>query len=170
MAKIIFGIILMVSASVLMAQGMYKADLNGYNEVPTLSTTGSGQLAVKVSSDQRSLNVTLTFTKLEGVAQSVDLRLGMPGMTGGLLAWICGGLKPSCPTAAQGSATATITANDIQAVPGQGIAAADLASVILALENGAVYAHISTNKFQNGEIRGQLGRGNGGGNGRGRGN
>ena len=109
-----------------MAQGMFKADLNGCNEVPTLSTTGSGQLAVKVSSDQKSLNVTLTFTKLEGVAQSADLRLGMPGMTGGLLAWICGGCKPSCPTAAQGSATATIAADDIQTVPGQGIAADDL--------------------------------------------
>lgn len=147
---------LFTATAALMAQPTYRANLSGYSEIPTLATTASGQVTVKVSSDKKSLSITLTFSKLEGVAQSADLHLGMPGTTGGTLAWICGGLKPTCPTTAQGSVTATIAANDILAISGQGLAAADLTTVLEALQSGAVYAHVSTTKFPNGEIRGQL--------------
>lgn len=157
------------TAMSLAGQGQFKADLNGYDEVPSLSTTGAGQISVRVSEDQRSLTVMLTFTKLEGVAQSARLRFGTPGTSGGVLASICGSPKPSCPTLADGSVTATIAPNDVQAVPAQGIAAADLAALIRALQNGAVYADVSTSKYPNGEIRGQLARGLEPGNGRGRG-
>ena len=142
-----------------LGSGQFKGDLSGYNEVPAILTTGSGKVTVGVSSDQKSLSVTLSFTKLEGVAKSAGLYLGLPATTGGFIAPICGGTKPACPTTADGTATTTLTAADVAAILAQGLAAGDLASVIQASANGAVYVNIITDKFANGEIRGQLGRG-----------
>jgi hypothetical protein len=139
--------------------GQFKARLNGYNEVPSIVSPGSGQVTLSVSSDQKSLSVTLNFTQLAGVAQSAGLYLGLPATTGGLIAPICGGTKATCPTTAAGTVTVTLAAADIAAITAQGLAAGDLASVIQAIANGAVYVNVLTNKFPNSEIRGQLGRG-----------
>ncbi len=140
-------------------QGEFKANLNGYNEVPSILTTGTGQITMTVSSDQKTLNVTLNFSKLAGVAQSASLYLGLPGTTGGLIAPICGGTKPACPTAADGTVTTTIATGDVAAIAAQGLAAGDLASVIQAIANGAVYVNVLSDQFVTGEIRAQLGRG-----------
>jgi hypothetical protein len=59
----------------------------------------------------------------------------------------------------------TLAATDIAAIMAQGLTAGDIASVIQAIANGAVYVNVLTNKFPNGEIRGQLGRGFGVGQG-----
>jgi len=139
--------------------GAFKGTLSGFNEVPAVITTGSGQVTVTPSSDGKSLSVTLSFTKLAGVAQSAGLYLAAPGTTGGLIAPICGGTKPSCPGTADGTVTVTLVATDIAAISAQGLAAGDMAGAIEALTNGAVYANVLTNKFAGGEIRGQLGRG-----------
>ena len=139
--------------------GQFKADLTGYNEVPAVVTTASGQVTVAVSSDQTELNVTLNFSKLLGVAQSASLYLGSSATTGGVVATLCGGTTPACPTAADGMVTVTLSASDVLAVAAQGLAAGDPASVIQALANGALYVNVVTTKFPNGEIRGQLGRG-----------
>jgi hypothetical protein len=99
------------------------------------------------------------MTQLLGVAQSVSLYLGFPATSGGSVVPICGGAKPACPTTADGTVTITLSASDVLAVPEQGLAAGDIASVIQALENGAIYVNVVTTKFANGEIRGQFGRG-----------
>jgi hypothetical protein len=152
--------------------GQFKASLSGYQEIPTLSTASSGDVTVMLSADQKTLTVTLTFTKLEGVAQSAGLYFGAAATTGNIVAHICGAPKPACPATADGTVTTTIVAADVVAVTGQGIAAGDLAALIRAMENGVVYANVITSKYAFGEIRGQLDRGFGssaGGNqGRGR--
>ena len=139
--------------------GQFKSVLSGYNELPAVLTTGSGQLTIAVSSDQKSLNVTLNFSKLVGVAQSASFYLGLPGTAGGVVAPICGGTKPACPTAADGTVTISLSAADILAIPAQGLVAGDVATALQALANGAIYVNVTTDKFPNGEIRGQLGRG-----------
>ena len=151
--------------------GQFKADLAGLNEVPSVITTGSGQLTVAVSEDQKSLDVTLTFTDLVGIAQSAGLYLALPGNIGGSFAVICGAPKPGCPGTADGSVTVTLTSADVIAIPTQGLKAGDLASVLQAMGDGAVYVNIiTTPTFSGGEIRGQLRRGEGNGDGNGNGN
>jgi hypothetical protein len=141
------------------SEGQFKASLSGYNEVPSIASPGSGQVTLSVSSDQKSLSVTLNFAQLAGVAQSAGLYFGLPATMGGLIAPICGGTKATCPTTAAGTVTVTLAATDIAAIMAQGLTAGDIASVIHAIANGAVYVNVLTNKFANGEIRGQLGRG-----------
>lgn len=139
--------------------GQFKASLDGYQEIPTLSTASSGDVSVMLSADQKTLTVTLTFSKLEGVAQSAGLFFGAPATTGNMVARICGAPKPACPGAADGTVTTTIAASDVLADTAQGIAAGDLAGLIRAMENGAVYANIITSKYAFGEIRGEIARG-----------
>ena len=55
-------------------------------------------------------------------------------------------------------------------MPAQGLAAADMAALVNAIQNGAVYVNVITSTRANGEIRGQLSRGGGKGNGNGDGN
>lgn len=159
--------VLLTTATLALAKdpgkGQFKADLTGFNEVPTVLTTGSGQVTVAPSSDQTSLSVTLNFSKLIGVAQSAGFFLGTPATTGGAVAPICGGTKPACPTTADGTVTISLSANDVLAVSAQGLAAGDLAGAIQALASGAIYVNVITTKFSNGEIRGQVGRGLGNG-------
>jgi len=141
------------------AAGQLKASLNGASEVPLVLTTGSGQANASVSSDQKSISLTLKFSNLVGVAKSASLYLGLPLTVGGPVAPICGGTMPACPTTASGSVTATIQASDIAAIAAQGLAAGDLATVLTSLMHGELYVNVITDKFPNGEIRGQLGRG-----------
>ena len=140
-------------------KGEFKANLTGYSEIPAVVTSGTGQLTVTPSSDQKSLNITLNFANLVGVAQTASLYLGLPGTTGGVVAPICGGTQPACPTSASGTVTVTLAAADIVAIAAQGLAAGDIASVIQAMASGALYVNLATDKFATGEIRGQLGRG-----------
>src|SRR5262249_40977008 len=90
--------------------GQFKSELSGYAELPAVLTTGSGQVTIAVSSDQKSLNVTLKFSKLVGVAQTASFYLGLPGTAGGAVAQICGGMKPACPTTADGTVTISLAA------------------------------------------------------------
>lgn len=147
------------ASGVVWGQEQFKTELSGYDELPTLSATGSGDVTVEISKDGASLTVTLTFSRLEGVAQSARLYIGKAATNGGAVAPICGSPKPSCPTTADGKVTATISANDIIGSSAQGIAPSDIAGVVRALENGAVYVNIVSSKYVNGELRGQIARG-----------
>jgi hypothetical protein len=145
----------------------FKGTLSGYQEVPAISTTGTGKITVKVNSAPASLTYELTFSGLQGGgAGAAHLHIGQAGVSGAVVAFLCGGgTKGACP-AAGGTISGTIVASDILAVPAQGIAAGDLAAVVRAMRNGVIYANVHTATFGSGEIRGQLGsngKGNDGG-------
>lgn len=145
----------------------FKATLSGYQEVPAISTTGTGKLTVKVNTSPASLSYELTFSGLQGGnAGAAHLHIGQAGVSGSVVAFLCGGgSEGPCP-AAGGTVSGTILASEIVAVPAQGIAAQDLAAVVRAMRSGVIYANVHTATFGTGEIRGQLGsngKGNDGG-------
>lgn len=134
------------------------ARLGGYQEVPSISTTGRGTFTAKLKNGQ--IEYTLSYSNLEGTAQQAHIHLGQPGVNGAVVAFLCGGgSKPACP--ASGPVTGTIVAADIVAVPAQGIAAGEINEVIRAIRAGVTYANVHTSLFGGGEIRGQIGHGRG---------
>lgn len=145
----------------------FKATLSGYQEVPAISTTGAGKLTVKVNSAPASLTYELTFSGLQGgSAGAAHLHIGQAGVSGAVVAFLCGGGGQAACPAGGGTVSGTILPGQIVGVAAQGIAAGDLAAVVRAMRNGVIYANVHTATFGSGEIRGQLGsngKGNDGG-------
>lgn len=136
---------------------MMKADLDGFSEVPAVSSTGTGELLARIANDESSIEYTLSYQNLEGTTTSAaHIHLGQTDVNGGVIAFLCGGGgKPACPPTS-GSVSGTITAADVIGPAAQGIAAGELAEAITAMRQGVTYVNVHTNKHPGGEIRGQL--------------
>lgn len=136
---------------------MMKADLSGFEEVPAVSTTGTGELRARISDDGDSIDYTLSYENLEGTTTSAaHIHLGQRGVNGGVIAFLCGGGgKPACPPVS-GSVSGTITAADVIGPAGQGIAAGEFDEAIAAVRHGVTYVNVHTDKHPGGEIRGQI--------------
>ena len=144
----------------------FKANLGGYQEVPAISTTGTGKLTLSLNAAGTELAYTLTWSGLQGgSAGAAHIHFAQRGVSSGIVADLCGGTKPACQAGAAGSASGVIAAGNILALPAQGIAAGEFAEVLMAIRSGVTYANIHTGTFPSGEIRGQIGKGRGGDNG-----
>jgi hypothetical protein len=146
-----------------------KADLEGFEEVPVVSTAGSGELRIKVSPDGSSFEYKLTYEDMEAAVTQAHIHLGQKDVNGGIVIWLCGTTNipappgtpgppgtPTCPGATSGEVTGTVSAANVVAVTSQGIAAGDFAEVLRAIREGVAYANVHTVRSPGGEIRGQI--------------
>ena len=134
-----------------------KADLSGYQEVPPVSTKGSGDFRAQLNDAKTGLEFELNYEDLSNAPSApsaASIQFGQPGVNGGKLADLCGGAKPACP--ATGPVTGTLAAADILAIAGQGIAAGDFDAALRAIRSGNTYVNVKTANFVDGEIRGQI--------------
>jgi hypothetical protein len=135
-----------------------KAKLSGFGEVPSISTTGSGRLRLRVDSAGTTITYELSYLGLEGGAVTgAHLHFGQPGVNGEIIADLCGGTKPACPASPTVTPiTGSINNLNILGPSAQGIAAGEFAEVLRAIRAGAVYVNVHTALYPTGEIRGQL--------------
>ena len=137
-----------------------RALLTGYQEVPAVSSQGIGQFDAKLSDDKTKINFKLQWKKLEGGSiTTADLRFGQFSVTGGQVALLCGGTLPACGAPAAGSIEGSMDASNILGPKAQGIDPAEttvLEEVLKAIATGNTYVNIYTDKFSEGEIRGQV--------------
>jgi hypothetical protein len=139
--------------------GKGKARLDGWQEVPAISTTGEGSFRARVRSD--GIHYTLRYEDLEANALFAHIHFAQPDVNGGIIAFLCGGGgKPPCP-AREGTVEGVITMADIIGPASQGIAPGELREALRALRKGFVYANVHTTTFPGGEIRGQVDSKNG---------
>lgn len=135
----------------------HKARLSGFQEVPPISTTGSGWLKLRVNSSPDSISYELRYDNLTGVT-AAHIHFGQQHVNGGIIAFLCGGggTNPSC--VAGTTITGTILPANILAVtpPDQGIAAGEFTEAVRAIRNGSTYVNVHTSLFPNGELRGQI--------------
>ena len=141
----------------LAAEGI-SAQLNSYEETPsTLNSPGTGVFLGIIDNDETAINYQLFYTDLQGATVLfAHIHFGKPGESGGVVAFLCGGGgKPACPAA--GSLIAgTITADNVQALAGQNLAAGDMGAFVRAIRSGFTYVNVHTNVFPGGELRGQI--------------
>lgn len=137
-----------------------KARLDGYQETPALSTTGEGEFQAKINETETEIAFKLDYRDLEGPAAAAHIHLGRPGVTGGIIAFLCGGGdgKPACPVT-EGTVTGTIVAADVIGPELQGIAPGEIDALIAAMLAGATYVNVHTPKYPSGEIRGAVTKG-----------
>ena len=143
----------------------FTAFLNGFNEVPSVSTTAKGTTHVRLDPWNKVIRYTLHTGKLEGEIWQAHLHLGQKHTNGGVVAFLCGSVAqpleipdgtPECPPTTGGSVSGVIEADDILPVLEQGIDAGEIDEVATAIKAGSVYVNVHSERFPNGEIRGQL--------------
>jgi hypothetical protein len=135
-----------------------RAHLTGFQETPSLNSTGHGDLRATLTSTQ--ITFKLTYADLSGAPLVAHIHVGQRGVAGGVSVFFCGGGgQASCPSTTSGTVTGTIAAANVVGPTAQGFKAGDLASVVRAIEAGVAYANIHTPMFPAGEIRGQVGDG-----------
>jgi hypothetical protein len=146
---------LVAAAASLRADQTVKARLHGFNEVPAVSSTGSGEFSAKIRED--AVDWTLSYEDLEGTpTTAAHIHVGQKDVNGGVSVFFCGGpTTPAC-TPGSGSFSGTFTAADVVGPAGQGVAAGEFAELVAAIRAGKTYANVHTSKHPGGEIRGQV--------------
>lgn len=141
--------------------------LIGYQEVPSVSSTGSGEFNAKIVGDSK-IEYTLSYRDLEGSVAQAHIHFGQRSVNGGISVFLCTNLgNGSAGTQACPPSPATISGTIVPADVGagaaaQGIAAGEFAELLAAVRARKTYANVHTSKHPGGEIRAQLGKGNAG--------
>ena len=162
MKKIALAAILCASLPVLADGFRFRAVLTGFEEVPAVSSSASGELNLELAGDAQSINYTLNFSGLSSAVQQAHIHFAQASVNGPIIIWLCGTANlpgpagtPACP--ASGSVSGTITSSSILASPAaQQLAAGDMARVIRLLRASSGYANVHTTNSPGGEIRGQI--------------
>jgi hypothetical protein len=146
----------------------FATDLAGYEEVPAVSTDGSGEVDVEVARDGESLRFELRYRALESPVLQSHIHFGQKDVNGGIVVFFCSNLgngpagTPPCPQPAPGetaTVTGTRTAADMAGgATAQGIAPGEFDELVRALRAGVTYANVHSTDRPGGEIRGQFDR------------
>src|SRR4029453_4868923 len=138
--------------------------LTGYEESPSVSTTGSGAFTATIAPDGDVIRYPEKYSGLQGIVTQSHIHVGQLGVNGSVVIFLCQtatnpdptGLAPECPQ--EGTVSGTITAANViaGATASQQLVVGDLAAVIAAIRAGAAYANVHTTPSPGGEIRGQI--------------
>jgi hypothetical protein len=136
-----------------------KANLSGFQEVPAVSSFGSGTFTAVIDDDAQTITYELSFGGLNSTTLFAHIHLGQRGANGGVAAFLCGGGdKPPCPagTGATETVSGVIDAADVIGPAGQGIAAGEFDELVRAIRARVTYANVHSMTQPGGEIRGQI--------------
>ena len=168
-AGLAFGAHAIASDGSLDGPNHIQTTLEGFQENPSISTTGIGHLDLRIDDDSQTIEFELRYDDLEGVGTTpfvtngvvlaAHIHVGARGVNGGVSAFFCGGGgKPACPTPS-GTVTGMIIPSDIVGPAAQGINPGEptgFEELVGAIRAGFTYGNVHTTRWPGGEIRGQL--------------
>lgn len=142
--------------------GSGNVRLTGYEEVPALSTPGSGDFRAFLNRSGDAIRYRLRFDNLESPVTQAHIHFENRTNSGPIVAFLCSnvgtgptGTQP-CP-ADGGSIQGAIRAADVGAgAEAQGLAAGEFEEFVNAIDAGATYVNVHTTGHPVGEIRAQL--------------
>jgi hypothetical protein len=170
--SVLSSVITLAGAAMLTAAGAARAEtvhakLIGFNEVPSVSTTGTAHFKARIDEHAGSIFWELDYSDLQADATQAHIHFGQRHTNGGITVWLCGNppLVPPpntqiCP-AREGHLSGTIMAANVVA-PGapaslaQQLPAGGFEQLVRAIRAGATYANVHTTVSPGGEIRGQI--------------
>jgi CHRD domain len=139
-----------------------RAHLNGFQEVPTLSSSGVARFDARISRDEREVRWRLSYARTESDVTQAHIHFSAPALNGPIVVFLCTNLgngpagTQMCP-AAPATISGTFTSVDVLAnAATQGLEGGNLAELIAALRAGATYANVHTSERPGGEMRGQI--------------
>ena len=151
-------------ASVASADDKVRASLSGFQEVPVVSTGGSGTFNAVISPKGDAIDYEITYEGIQGTVTQSHMHVGQRSVNGGIVLWICG-TTPGTPgpagtavcTSPNGHFAGTWRPENVQTlVNGQQISTGELNEVITAIRAGKAYVNVHSNLSPGGEIRGQV--------------
>ena len=145
----------------------FKVPLQGFQEVPVVLTSGSGELRLTINEAAGTIAYELGYGGLEGNVTQAHIHIGQANVAGGISLWLCQttaspapaavtATTPTCPGPNSGNVTGNLTAASVIGPAGQGVVAGQLGDVITAIRAGKAYGNVHTTVVPSGEIRGQL--------------
>jgi len=154
------GVLLAIITAPVFAQTTLNAQLEGFQEVPAVSSGATGSFRGRLEAGRISYK--LTFRDLEGDVTEAHIHFGQTGVNGGIAVFLCDtaaspdstGLAPQCPD--RGSVTGSITRDNVIGPRGQGIGDEEFAALARAIRNNVTYVNVHSTRFPEGEIRGQI--------------
>ena len=141
----------------------FDIELEGFQEVPAVSTTGEGSFSLP----QAPPFIFELNYDLEGEITQAHIHLGQHGMNGGVMIWLCANplfivnpppATPEC-FGSNGFISKRLTLFDIIGPEDQGIGPGDLnkgAKTLEAMLAGVAYVNVHSTRFPGGEVRGQF--------------
>ena len=150
------------------AEDTVTTQLVGYQETPqTINSAASGEFKATIHDDGTAIDYEVTYRNLSSPPTQSHIHFGRPGLTGGVVLFLCTNLTPpagvptppACP-APPATVTGTLTAANVIPLAAQGIdaGAAGFAEMLKAIRSDAAYTNVHTTLHPSGEIRGRLGR------------
>ena len=137
-----------------------SATLEGYQEVPSISSTGTANFTADVAKDGQSVAWQMTYSGMEGNVLQSHIHFGQRSVNGGISVFLCtnlgngpAGTQP-CPQ--QGTIGGSFGPADVIGPSAQGIAAGQWDELLKAIDAGKAYANIHSSIWPGGEIRAQL--------------
>ena len=146
----IFMLVLTASLGMAAAHGDFKAKLSGKEVVPAVETKAMGEADFKLSKDGKELTYVLKLMDIENVS-AAHIHTAVMGKNGGPVAGLFAGPKKEGMFSGE-IAKGTITEKDLIG-PLAGKTVGDLVKMI---KEGAAYVNVHTDKYPDGEIRGQI--------------
>jgi hypothetical protein len=155
----------MAVASLAVAQdpgGTVIGRLRGFEEVPSISSSGGGRFEATINEDGTAMTWTLSYFNLEAPITQSHIHFAQRGVNGGIVLFLCSNLgngpagTQACPDS-PGIISGTLTAqNVVNGAAAQGIVPPEFYSILRAIRAGNAYVNIHSTTFPGGEIRAQL--------------
>ena len=136
----------------------FEARLNGFQETPSVSSTGFGNFEAELVEPMK-LHFVFHYEGLEGGnSLFAHVHFGQRGVAGGVSYFLCGppaNAPVTCPNG-EGDIEGDITPANVVGPNGQGIEIGSFGEILSAMRAGHSYANIHTTRWGGGEIRGQI--------------
>lgn len=144
-----------------------RSRLGGFQEVPVVSTTGSGDLKGRIDRATSEIDYEFSYEDLQGTVTQAHIHLGQRGVNGGIMVWLCqsatnpapaavAATTPQCSSPAFASSGRITAASIVGPGGAQQLGTGELAELVAALRAGVAYVNVHTNLSPGGEIRGQV--------------
>jgi CHRD domain len=156
----VMGLLGVVAAAVAGDGREVRERLIGYQEVPSISSTGVGDFRAHVRSNE--IRYSLSYRDIEGDVTQSHIHIGQEGVSGGISVFLCTNLAngpagtQACPGPHDGSISGTIRPADVIGPAGQGVKPGEYAELLQAIRAGVTYANIHSTIYPAGEIRAQI--------------
>ena len=144
-----------------------RARLGGYQEVPVVVTTGSGEFRGRIDKSSGEIAYEFSYAGLQGSVTQAHIHLAQRSVNGGIVVWLCqsaanpapaavAAMTPLCASPAFDSSGLITAASVIGPGGAQQLNAGELAELGNALRAGVAYVNVHTTLSPGGEIRGQI--------------